>query len=690
MLKILKFVPVQLTFFLILGILFGYYFSLDSKDIIAIQSVLLVALGISYYFTNKSFNKKFHFNAITYVLCFTVGIATITSKYEVSNEMHYSHFVLDNNSAKLVINEVLKPGNYHHKYMANVINLDGNNTMGKVLLNVQKDSLYLLRVDDHIFIKTTFETVKGPLNPYYFNYKKYLQKKQIHHQAFASSSSILKLDTKKTTIKGLAASFRGKVSNSLINNGFKENELAVINALLLGQRSGISKDLLQNYANAGAIHILAVSGLHVGIILLLLNFIFSPLERLKNGKMIKLIIVVLLLWAFAFVAGLSASVVRAVTMFTAVAIGWQVNRPSNVYNTLVTSIFLLLLIQPYFLFDVGFQLSYLAVFSIVWIQPLIYKIWQPKWKVLDYFWKLLTISFAAQFGILPLSLFYFHQFPGLFFLSNMIIIPMLGLILGIGVLVIVLSLFDFLPAFLGEFYNAAIRFMNSFVEWIGLQEAFLFQNISFSFLMLLASYGIIIFGIRFFEEKNPKRFAVFLVSVLMLQGVFVFEKQEIASVDSFIIFQKSKYSILGKRQGNKMIVYHTLDSVKYSNNKIINQYKLGVGNINIKQKGLFPKVLNFKKKLVFVIDSLGVYQLSNLKPDVVLLQNSPKINLRRMLDSLNPNIVISDGSNYKSYVRNWKLICEQKKTPFYDTSQKGAYILIAGRKPKVNIPRHLR
>jgi len=653
----------------------GYYFSFDNILIFGGFVGLFIVLGISYYYSNKSFSRTLHFNLVTYLLCFAIGISTITNKEEVKSKLHYSHFVSSNNSAILVIDDVLKSGNYHNKYIANVIGFEGERVDGKVLLNIQIDSLKLLEVDDNIYIKANFETLKGPLNPYYFDYKNYLRKKQIHYQVFVNSSSILKLNKRYSTLKGRAAEFRGKVNNALIKNGFKENELAVINALLLGQRKGISKDLLQNYANAGAIHILAVSGLHVGIILLILNFIFNPLERLRNGKMIKLIVVVSLLWVFAFIAGLSASVVRAVTMFTAVAIGWQVNRPTNVYNTLIISMFLLLLIQPYFLFDVGFQLSYLAVFSIVWIQPQLYKIWKPKWKVLDYFWKLLTVSFAAQFGILPLSLFYFHQFPGLFFLSNLIIIPVLGLILTIGFIVILLSLIDLLPAFLATLYNSMIRFMNSFVEWIGLQEEFLFQNISFSFLMILASYGLIIFGIRFVEKKNHLRFVCFLVSVLILQGVFVFEKYKVLTTDEFIIFQKSRYTILGERQGNELIVYHTLDSIKYSNDKIIDQYKLGAGEIGVEGNSSFPKVYTFKENIILVIDSLGIYQLLNLKPDVVLLQNSPKINLSRMLDRLNPKIVVADGSNYKSYVRNWQSICEQKNTPFHDTSQKGAFIL---------------
>ncbi|MCK5815793.1 MAG: ComEC/Rec2 family competence protein [Flavobacteriaceae bacterium] len=675
MIKILQFVPVQLTFFLVLGILLGHYVFFANDLLFGVLGVLFLVLGFSFYLSNKSYQKKLHFNFIAYLLCVFLGISTISIKNERISKEHYTHFISKNNTAILSVDKVLKPSAYHNKYIASVKKIDGENVIGKVLLNIQKDRLNVLTVDDRVFLKTDFKAIKGPGNPYYFDYRKYLQNKQIHHQIFETSSTVLKLEEGETSLKGWASKFRNKVNESLIENGFKDNELAVINALLLGQRTEISKELLQSYANAGAIHILAVSGLHVGIILLILNFLFKPLERFKHGKAIKLIIVVLFLWMFAFIAGLSPSVVRAVTMFTAVAIGMQVNRPTNVYNTLVISMFVLLLIQPYFLFDVGFQLSYLAVFSIVWMQPLFYNLWKPAYKIPDYFWQLFTVSIAAQIGILPLSIYYFHQFPGLFFLSNLIIIPLLGILLMGGIVVIALSLMGLLPSFLSSIYNGFIGLMNLFIKWIGLQEEFLFQNISFSFLMLLVSYGFILFGIRLVEKRTIIRLSWFLISILFLQGVFIFEKRQVSTINEFVVFQKNRNSIIGQRNGNLLEVFHGLDRLKFSENKILTQYKLGAGSIDLKISNTIPMLQNFNNKTVLVIDSLGVYQIYNFSPDIVLLQQSPKINLTRLIDSLQPKLIIADGSNYKSYAKYWKKICAQQKTPFYDTSQKGAYVL---------------
>ena len=255
--------------------------------------------------------------------------------------------------------------------------------------------------------------------------------------------------------------------------------MGIIQALLLGQRNSISTETYDNYKDAGAVHILAVSGLHIGILLLLLQFLFRPLEILPKGRTIKLVVIVLLLWCFAFLAGLSASVVRAVTMFSFVAYALYLNRPSNTFNILALSMFfILLLFNPMLLFQVGFQMSYAAVFSIVWIYPMLQRFWTPKNSVLQKIWQLLSVSIAAQLGVLPISLFYFHQFPGLFFISNLLIVPFLGLLLGMGILVMVLALLDILPDFLVLWYNRIISLMNSVVEWVAQQEAFIFKNIS--------------------------------------------------------------------------------------------------------------------------------------------------------------------------------------------------------------------
>ncbi|PHQ57681.1 MAG: competence protein [Lutibacter sp.] len=675
--QFLKFVPVQLTFFLIIGILFGKYFNFQPIELLTIVVFLTLVLSLFYIRDIKNFHPSLTFTILVYLISFFLGISSITYKNQLNSQQHFSNnleFTTNKTiSGFIEIQKILKPTAYYTKYEAFVTQINNKKTVGKILVNIQKDSIETpLHVGDNLVVKTSFLTIKKPLNPHGFNYKKYLKTQQINHQIQLTKKQFLKLRNNGKTIKSIAAKIRSTINKSLKNNNFKNDELAVVNALLLGQKNSITRDLLVSYAGAGAIHILAVSGLHIGIILLLLTVIFKPLHYFKNGKNISTLIIILALWIYAIIAGLSPSVVRAVTMFTALTIGMQLIQRSNVYNTLVISMFFLLLFNPFYLFEVGFQLSYLAVFSIVWIQPMLYNFWKPKFWFPKKIWQLFTVSIAAQIGVLPLSLFYFHQFPGLFFLSNLVIIPFLGFILIAGFVVITLSVLEILPHYLGDSYVYIIQQMNHFVAWISNQHYFIIKNISFSLLLMLAFYAFIFFSGKWIEKKVYIRFVLVLISLMLIQSIFIFEKYKLQTTNEFIIFNRSKSTIVGARNGNQFLVYSN-DSLN-QNHAPLKDYLIGTGvqeKFQIKTPAKFYK---FKNEIILVVDSLGVFDFKTFKPSIILLQNSPKINLERLLKTLQPKLLIADGSNYKSYVARWKETCIKNNTPFHSTMQKGAYI----------------
>lgn len=679
MTKFLKFIPIQLTLCLVLGILFGHYFVFEPVNIFIISSSIVLVFSVVYYYADKKFEPSLLFAVVTFILSFFIGIAAITFKNERNKANFYENqneFSTDNTQlAILAVSKILKPTTYYHRYEAEVVQLNFEKASGKILINIiNNGTRNLINVDDNIVVNTLFSEITLPKNPYEFNYKKYLKNQQIHHQVYLDTTQFLNLYKSNKSLKGLAADVRESINIALVKNGFKDDELAVINALLLGQRQDISGELMQSYVGAGAIHILAVSGLHVGIILLILTFLFKPLHYLKNGKIIASVSLVILLWMFAILAGLSASVVRAVTMFSAIAIGMYSNRNTNVYNTLVISMFLLLLINPFYLFEVGFQLSYLAVFAIVWMQPKIYRLWQPKLWIADKFWQLFTVSIAAQIGVLPLSLYYFHQFPGLFFISNLVIIPFLGVILISGVLIMLLAVVELLPQLFSESYIFVIHQMNNFISWISYQEFFIIQNITFSFAMLLSFYMLIFFTLKWTEKKNFQRMVFVLVSIMALQAVFIYEKQQLQSAREFIIYNKSRESVIGKRLGGKLLIDTSISNYSIGENPIRN-YLVGTGIDSISISSEMKNLMQFKNETILLIDSLGIYKLNSIKPTIVVLRQSPKINLDRLLATVQPSVILADGSNYKSYVSKWTESCIKNKTPFHSTMQNGAYIL---------------
>jgi competence protein ComEC len=674
----LKFIPIQITVWLILGILFGWIYPIQPIFVLLILGFLVLILGFVLLIANKQYKPSFLFPIVVFILSFFIGIASISFQTLTNKKQYYgnhSTFSMGNSQTAIIsIRKELKPTLFNLKYEADVIRLNGNKSIGKLLVNLQKDSSNtLLEIDDQLVISTSFSEISKPKNPFGFSYKNYLKNQQIFHQVYIDSTNSLYLGNRNNSIIGFAAYLRAEINKSLINYDFKNDELAVINALLLGQRQEISTELLQSYSGAGAIHILAVSGLHVGIILLILTYVFSPLNYFKYGKLTTSILIIISLWVFAIIAGLSASVVRAVTMFSAISIGLYLNRPSNIYNTLIISMFLLLLINPFYLFEIGFQLSYLAVFAIVWLQPKLYALWKTNYWILDKFWQLFTVSVAAQLGVLPLSLFYFHQFPGLFFVSNLVIIPLLGFILSIGILVIVLAVLNMLPSFLANFYMFIIQQLNNFISWISNQQFFIIENISFSLVLLLATYALILLFFKWYEKKSFQRFVLVLISIIAIQTVVIVEKMKLQKTNQFMVFQKSKETVLGNQLGALLIV----DSSENSeiSDYPLNDFVVGTNVQEVLNNNSIRNFYNFKNERILVIDSLGLYHFKTIQPTILLLRQSPKVNLNRVIKLLKPKLIISDGSNYKSYVTRWEQSCRENKTPFYNTSQNGAYIL---------------
>ncbi|QOD60353.1 ComEC/Rec2 family competence protein [Polaribacter haliotis] len=667
--KLKNYLPMHFTVFLIIGILVQFYtkfWTFNFQESFSIFLVLALLLLI---------RNRFVTTILTAIIFFNIGVFSVFITDDTNYDSYYQHHLKAEENVILKIKKILKSGNYSDKYEAEVIQIQQQKTIGIVLLNVQKDSLYnSLKVDDLIDLKPEFLAINPPLNPHQFNYKCYLAKQGIHQQIFTENNRFLILKSQSTTLVGLSAKFRDLVQESLKKYYFKEDELSVINALLLGQRQGISKELIANYSRAGAIHILAVSGLHVGVILLMLSFIFKPLERIQNGKYLKTIIIIFLLWVFAFIAGLSASVVRAVTMFTFLAVGLSFKKKNVVFFSLVSSLFFLLIIKPMFLFDVGFQLSYLAVFGIIWVQPKLYQLIQAKVKILDKIWQLFTVSIAAQIGILPLSIYYFEQIPGLFLASNLVIIPFLMYILLGGILVIITSLLNILPQFMADLYGVVISLMNNFVSWISHQEAFLFKEISISFLWMLAWYALIVFSVDFLIQKKQKKLIAVLIAILGVQSIYFYETKKNKNKEELIVFHKSRSSIIGERTGEKLLLQHDLDSIEFKDNFSIKSYRVSE-RISKTKAVNFNNFIQFTNKNILLVDSLGVYQFRDLKNPIILLQYSPKINLERLIKTIKPSQIIADGSNYKSYVFRWEETSNKQKTPFFYTGKNGAYIL---------------
>ncbi len=604
----------------------------------------------------------------------------IKAHHPTNNSNHYTNLLSENplENAKTIrfsIKERLKPTPYYEKYIISILAIGTKICEGDVLLQLPKKSMQsILTTGDTFITFSSLTSIQKPLNPHQFDYATYLEKHYIFHKTTTSFNQLISISKPVYSIYRMAHKIRLHINQKLMSYPFSKQQLTIINALLLGQRQDIDQELLSKYQNAGAIHILAVSGLHVGILLILINSILKPLLYVKKGRIIKLVLVILSLWCFAIIAGLSPSVLRAVTMFSFLAIGMHIRSKTSIYNALFISLFILVCFNPLLLFSVGFQLSYAAVFSIVWMQPSLAKIYRPRFLVDNILWNTITVTITAQLGILPLSLVYFHQFPLLFFIANLMIIPFLGIILGFGIAIIILAESGILTNWIVSIYGSCIDSMNYIVYWVSQQEDFILTHIPFSWRMLIITYLLLVVLVLFLKKHTLHKLYGFGISCILCIGVLIYEKKLRQDQQELVIFHTVQNTTIGVLQNEKLKIYSN-DTVSTQTKKYVLDNYLTHHHARLDSIQKLKNAYKYREKSIVIIDHIGVYAIKGLQPDVILLSGSPKIHLDRLIDLLQPKQIVADASNYSSFLDQWEHTCIQRNIPFHRTDKKGAFLL---------------
>ena len=676
--KVLQFPLARITFGFVIGLLFGHYFQLSIKALFVVLFIFICVFVMLYFLSKKNSKLSTYFGIGTYLLSVIIGLSTQiihTDLFKKNNYTHNKEIFEQPHIISLTIREKLKSSTFSDRYLAIINHIDQKEQTGRIILNIQNDSLHhVLEVGNSLLIKGTLTKNKPSNNPNQFDYSKYLENKQIYAQLYADVDEI-KIGTEiEKNIWYYSSKLRTRIIRNLEKNDFNKTELNVAIALIMGQQQDISPEILRDYQYAGAVHILSVSGLHIGFILLFVTFILKPIPNTKRGSFIKLITILISLSMFGIIAGLAPSVVRSVTMFSFVAIGNHLRRSVNIYHTLLVSILLILLFEPSFLFDVGFQLSYIALFFIIWLQPLLSSIWKPKYKVSKYIWDILTVSFAAQIGTLPLSIYYFHQFPGLFFVTNLIIIPILSIIMILGVLVMLLAAFNIIPVFLSQLLEWSIYYLNKIINAIASLEQFIIEDIPLHFYLLLSAYLLLFALIIWFKKPSFNKLAMVLISILIVQFSYFTIAYKIQTEEEFIVFNSRKSTLIAERNGENILIYANDSILKTAQrNNLLKSYR--IENLStLQQKKRLQNFIFFNGKKIFVLDSSGIYP-KNINPDIVVLTQSAKINADRLIQIMKPKLVIADASNFKNIQKLWKASCKKQKIPFHATAEKGFYKL---------------
>lgn len=671
--KVLRFPLTKITIGFIAGILFAFYVKPGAIPVFCTLAFGAVCFAVAFYRVKKQLAQPIYFGLAAYCLAFLAGSATLIIHSGMVDPKHYIRQVNDPtqlHSIEVLLRERPKSTAYRNRYIALARAIDGKPCSGKILVNLDiRDFPEPLATGTHLRITASIVPNAKPKNPGQFDYGQYLSAKAIPAQVYADAEQVQTRPSPAKDIFYLADRVRSTIIGNLAQSGMNQAELAIIAALILGQQQDIDPGIIRDYQFAGAVHVLSVSGLHVGFILMLLTFALNFLP--KNNRWAayaKLAVVIVSLWGFAVLAGLSPSVVRSVTMFSFVAVGLHLKRQTNIFHTLLVSMLLILLFEPSFLFDVGFQLSYLALFFIVWLQPFFDRMWQPENKITRYFWQILTVSFAAQIGTLPLSLYYFHQFPGLFFVTNLVVIPLLAVIMGLGVATMLPAVFGKVSVLLVKPLEWLVLLLNKIIRGIASLEQFIFEEIAFNRWMMLALYLVIVSAFIWLKQPNYKKMLLVLGSLIVVQLAHIGTYWQTATTKQWIAFSVRKATLIVQRNGSHLAVQCS----EKQKNKALQTYATANFVSQIRQDSL-QNAAYFEGKKILIIDSSSIYPVAH--PDVLYLRQSPKINLERLLQRMQPKIVVADASNYKSYTTLWKTTCLKNKIPFHNIAEMGYFEL---------------
>lgn len=601
--------------------------------------------------------------ASVWLLFFFFGWILTYHSTAINDTNHYIHQQeFEYYQAVIVSNTEEKPKTY--KVAAEIrafrVNGEWKSTHGEVLLyfplEIGEKPIY----GDVFLIRGMPREVEAPKNPYEFDYKAYLYRKGIYAHHFLRENDFEKTGaTNPGVIYGFANGARMR-GNAIFREFLKYPETySIADAMVLGLRDELDRDLRGAYAAAGAVHILAVSGMHVGIVFLLLQLIFGQRRNSKNKrtKAWFALLVIVCLFSYALLAGLSASVVRATVMFSFIQLAPLFNREQNIFNTLALSAICLLCWNPYWLLDVGFQLSYLAVFGIVLVYPHANRLIFPQNLILRWLWQISAVSFSAQLFTFPLSIYYFHQFPNYFLLTNPLVTIAAIAIMPLGLFLLVLHSVSYINNVLALFLESAIYTLNKIVFFINDLPNSVSRNISISALEALLLYGVIICLAVFLLRKNFKSFSLATVIIIALCGWNILEDARQSNhreMTLHFIPKKSGITLLNGKQA----VFVSDKSIKHDPRlydfHLKNYYdSKGIANYEVFNPDSLAAVINidFENFALTWVREQPNKIMSNPAPLLMISNNSIRNLSENFKDNLPAHIIIDD-SNKKYVVEN--------------------------------------
>ena len=680
---------VKLLLSLITGIILQWHIQFRISFWVPLMIVFfLIAIIYSFFPLLRRMQLNILYGIVICVLFVCIG-GLLTWRKDIRNDQQW--FGLSYNSGDILIVALdEQPVEKTKSFKANAVVTDiiRNNSKisvnGKIIIYFQKDSSFQLSYGNKIIITKSLQEIKNSGNPGGFDYKRYSLFQGITHQIYLKANEYEKLNDSKTSLfTSFIISTRENILSILRRNIKNEKELGLAEALLIGYKNDLEQSLVQSYTNTGVVHIIAISGLHLGLIYWLLGVILGPLKKQKKFRLLRPVLIISCLWLFSLLAGAGPSILRSAVMFTFIVAAESWGRKTSIYNTIAASALLLLCINPYWLWDVGFQLSYAAVLSIIIFMRPVYNWLYIKNKALDFIWKMNAVTLAAQVLTIPVSLYHFHQFPNLFFLTNFLAVPISSIILIGEILLCALSLIPAVAAILGKLLGWLIWVMNTYIErietipfslWDGLQI-----SLTQAILLIIFSTGIS----YWLMNKSVKGLKYGLSALLLFAGL-------------------RTYSFIKSNQQQKIVVYNVPQkkAIDFINGRsyffagdsdlLENDF---ARNFHLKPSRILYRIsdadsldnlvfsgdyIMFGNKRILLIDNsirLKASQTEKPEIDLLVISKNPKLYIKQLAKSVNVKQVVFDGSVPAWKSKYWKADCDSLHIPWYDVTVKGAFVM---------------
>lgn len=639
----------------LLGITVGLNTSLLSHYFIWLSGVLLL-LSLFFVILNISYTRLGLYKArwiggvLINLILFLVGCISVIGYNELNSSRHFSKTAAQYLIVKVNNEPVVKNGlvRFTSTVEQQVINGKRINTNGTLLIAI-KDSLAAnINYGDELLIPAKYNLVDPPFNPAEFNYKKYLANQNIYYQAFLYPKQYVVINKNAgNAVVAYSLKLRQRLIAKLKLNMRDTAAVAVASTLILGYKADLSNELLQAYSKTGTIHVLSVSGAHVAIIYMILSWMLGFARRYKHGEVLKAAIIIGLIWYYSLLTGFSPAVCRAAVMITLIIIGKTYNRYINTLNILAVSAFFLLLYNPYFITDVGFQLSYLAVAGLVVLQPVIYKWLKFNNKWADKLWALCSISLAAQVITFPLSAFYFHQFPVYFLISNLFIIIPAEIIMCVGMAYLLLPQLPFVSGSLAFVLEKCIIIMNKVLALIEHAPFASIGKIWLTKFEYVLAYVIIIGLFYFLFNRKVWLLKTCMAIMLVLAISISLKRINALNSDSITFLNLKKHQGLVFKSGDKAIVLSDLGADDKNYQYAVQPY---LDSIKTNNTTLYGLDKNINSTLLKKTDNLIQFQNKKiliLNKNTYSRQLPNKINVDYLYITGNPHVAISDiNKNY--------------------------------------------